>query len=63
MVKCPYCSYSDECNVIKTWQFKFYEVKMLQCPNCNGIFNYYKGTSAKGKRSEYIIRIKPRARK
>jgi len=62
MVKCPYCGY-DECEVIKTWKFRFYNVEMLQCPKCNGIFNYYKGVSSKGKWSEYVIRVKPKVGK
>jgi hypothetical protein len=33
---------------------------MLECPKCKGKFNYYAGVSAKGKASEFMIKIKPR---
>jgi len=61
MVKCPYCGYEGEFEIQKEWKFRFYNVKKLQCPQCNGIFNYYYGISPKsGKKSEFVIRIKPR---
>lgn len=58
MAKCPYCGYEGEFKVQKTW--KFYEVKRLECPRCHGIFNHYQGTSPRGKKSEFGIRIRPR---
>lgn len=35
---------------------------LKECPKCNGIFNYYKGVSSKGKTSEFVIRIKPKVK-
>jgi len=65
MVKCPYCGYEakvENFRLIKPpWKFRFYEVKSLECPRCNGIFNYYSGISPKGRKVEFTIRMKPRA--
>jgi Zn-finger nucleic acid-binding protein len=60
LVKCPYCGYGGEFKLIKTWRFRFYEVERLECPRCQGVFNHYQGTSPRGKKSEFVIRIKPR---
>jgi hypothetical protein len=62
MVKCPYCNYEGEFKFDKAWKFRFYDVKRIECPKCNGVFNYYKGISSKGKTSEFVIRIKSRSR-
>ena len=63
-VKCPYCGYEASVAGFKLvkgpWRFRFYAVKMLECPRCNGVFNYYSGVSPKGKRSEFVIRVRPR---
>jgi transposase-like protein len=56
MVKCPYCGYEGEFKVLKTWRFRFYDVKRLQCPKCGGKFNYYYGVSSQGKTSGFVIR-------
>jgi len=60
MVKCPYCGYEGEFSLIKNWRFRFYDVKMFECPNCHSVFNHYTGVSVKGKASEFVIKIKPR---
>jgi len=60
MRKCPYCDYTGEFKVLKTWKFRFYDVERLECPNCRGIFNYYSGVSPRGKKSEFVIKVKPR---
>jgi len=60
MVKCPYCGYEGEFKLIKKWRFRFYDVKRLECPKCNGVFNHYMGVSVKGKTSEFMIKVKPR---
>jgi transposase len=61
MVRCPYCGFEKKFEALKTWKFKFYDVKRLECPNCKGVFNYYNGVSPRsGKRSEFVIRSKPR---
>ncbi|MEM1983035.1 MAG: hypothetical protein QXD94_04350 [Sulfolobales archaeon] len=62
MIKCPYCGYEKEFKHLKKWKFRFYEVTRLQCVNCKGIFNHYSGISPAGKKSEYVIRVKPRGK-
>ena len=62
MVKCPFCGYEGSVESFKhlrdSWRFRFYTVEMLQCPKCNGTFNYYYGVSpATGKKSEFVIRL------
>jgi len=60
LVKCPYCGYEGEFRVLKTWRFRFYNVSRMECPRCHGVFNYYQGVSPKGKRSEFVIRVRPK---
>jgi hypothetical protein len=60
LVKCPYCGFDYEFRLLKTWKFRFYDVKRLQCPGCNGVFNHYYGISPKGKATEFVVRVKPR---
>jgi uncharacterized Zn finger protein len=62
VVKCPYCGYEVSFKLLKAWKFRFYDVKMLVCPNCNGVFNHYYGVSSKGRTSEFVIRIRPRVK-
>jgi transposase-like protein len=62
VVKCPYCGYEGEFKPLKTWKFRFYEVKRLECPKCHRVFNHYQGLSPAGKMSEFVIRVKPRVR-
>lgn len=64
MVKCPYCGYEDEFKLLKSWKFRFYDVKMFSCPCCGGVFNYYAGISPRSRRlSEFYVRIRPRPTK
>jgi predicted RNA-binding Zn-ribbon protein involved in translation (DUF1610 family) len=57
VIKCPYCGFEGEFKVLKTWRFRFYDVKRLLCPKCGNRFNYYRGASPRtGKVSEFIIR-------
>jgi nitrite reductase/ring-hydroxylating ferredoxin subunit len=61
MVKCPYCNCEGGFKELRnTRKFLFYSVKRVQCPKCGGIFSIYSGVSPKGKRSEFVIRVKPR---
>ena len=60
MVKCPYCGYEGELKPLKTWKFRFYEVERLECPKCHGVFNHYHVTSSTGRKSEFVIRVRPR---
>lgn len=63
MVKCPFCYYEADISHFKLlrdpWRFRFYDVRMLECPKCHGVFNYYRGLSPRSNRtSEFVIRIK-----
>jgi uncharacterized protein (DUF2225 family) len=60
MVKCPVCNGEFEAESLKTWRFRFYQVKSFQCPKCGGMFNLYSGVSPKGKKSEFMIKVKVR---
>jgi hypothetical protein len=60
VVKCPVCGGEFQAEPFKTWRFRFYQVKRLQCPKCGGIFNLYSGVSPKGKKSEFMIKVKVR---
>jgi len=60
MVKCPYCGYEGEFKLIKNWRFRFYDVKRLECPKCNGVFNHYYGVNSVGKMSSFIIKVRPK---
>lgn len=64
MIRCPYCGYESDASGFKLlrdpWKYRFYTVKMLECPKCNNVFNYYYGVSQYGKKVEYVIKIKPR---
>ena len=62
MVRCLLRGCDGGLNPLKTWKFRFYEVKCLECPKCHGVFNHYQGLSPAGKRSEFVIRVKPRIR-
>jgi len=47
MVRCPFCGFESSLEDFKKlrgpWRFRFYEVKMLECPKCKGVFNYHEG--------------------
>jgi len=60
MVKCPRCGFEGEFKQLKTWRFRFYDVRMLECPNCNSVFNHYYGVSSAGRASSFTIRIRPK---
>jgi hypothetical protein len=60
VVKCPYCGYEGEFKVHKVWRFRFYEVERLECPRRHGVFNHYQGVGTSGKKSEFVIRVRPR---
>jgi len=62
MVRCPVCNSEFEAEPLKTWRFRFYSVKRFQCPKCGGVFNHYSGVSPKGRRAEFVIRVKTRVR-
>lgn len=62
-MKCPFCGYEGlDFKAEKTWKFRFYDVTRYVCPRCKGVFNYYTGVSSTGKKSEFLIRVKPRAK-
>ena len=67
IVKCPFCGHesSEEGFKLlrepwKLWCSRFYTVKMMECPRCHGVFNYYHGVGPRSdKVSEFVIRMKP----
>jgi uncharacterized Zn finger protein len=63
MVKCPFCGSEGGFKELKSWKFRFYDVKFLRCLNCGNKFNRYLGLSPKGKRVEFVIRAKQKKRK
>jgi len=65
MVRCPFCGYEADVSgfslLRNPWRYRFYEVRMLECPRCGRVFNYYRGESPKTKRaSEFVVRVRPR---
>lgn len=56
MTKCPYCGHDGADKVLKSWRFRFYDVRRMECEKCGKKFNHYKGTSG-GKISEFFIKI------
>jgi len=67
VVKCPFCGFEADVDSFKQLRelrrFRFYEVKMLECPKCKGVFNYYEGVSPRGKQSSFTIKVRSRIRK
>jgi transposase-like protein len=54
MVKCPVCGGEFEAEPLKTWRFRFYQVKRYQCTLCNSKFNIYES----GKSRFVIFRVR-----
>jgi hypothetical protein len=64
MVKCPFCGSEGGFKELKSWKFRFYDVKLLQCSKCGKKLNYYHGISPRtGKKSEFVIRMGLRAKR
>lgn len=63
-IKCPFCDYKADISQFKLlrdpWRFRFYKVRMLQCPKCHGVFNHYYGLSSKDKEVKFTVKVKPR---
>ncbi|MEM1696276.1 MAG: AbrB/MazE/SpoVT family DNA-binding domain-containing protein [Desulfurococcaceae archaeon] len=66
VVRCPSCGFESSLEDFKKlrepWRFRFYEVKMLECPRCKIVFNYYEGFSPRDKRYSFTIKMRPWAR-
>ena len=65
MVKYPFCGYEAKLDKFKLlrkpWKFRFYIIRMLECPRCHKVFSYYYGVSPRtNKVSEFTIGVKPR---
>ena len=64
MIKCPFCGYEADISQFRLlrdpWKFRFYEVKMLECPKCHSVFNYYYGIISNNRATEFTIKIRPR---
>jgi len=64
MVKCPFCGSEGGFKELKSWKFRFYDVKLLECLKCGKKLNYYHGISPRtGKKSEFVIRVGLRGRR
>ena len=63
IVKSHFCGYEADISQFKflrdPWNFRFYEVKMIECPKCHGVFTYYYITS-NNQATEFTIKIRPR---
>ena len=46
-VKCPVCSLGFAGKPLKTWKFRFYNVKRFECARCKAKFNIYESPSSK----------------
>jgi uncharacterized Zn finger protein len=55
LVSCPYCGYSGDFKLLKTWKYSFWNVYFYQCPKCGGKFRYQ--VDPEGKRKSYVIRV------
>ncbi len=64
VIKCPFCGFEADVSSFKLlrepWRFRFYEVRMLKCPRCRNVFNYYEGTSPRGRHTVFVVKVKPR---
>jgi transposase-like protein len=47
MVKCPVCDREFQAEPLKTWRFRFYQVKRYQCILCGSKFNIYEGEKSR----------------
>ena len=60
MVRCTLCSYEADVSKLKLYREPW---RVLECPRCHGVLNYYHGVSPRsGKVSELIIRVEPEKR-
>jgi len=50
MVKCPNCGNEEEFEILKTWKYRFYNVKRVKCKKCGKIFNHYYGLTPKSRK-------------
>ena len=46
-IKCPACSLKFSSKPIKTWKFRFYEVRRYECEHCETKFNIYESPKSK----------------
>ncbi|MEM4005148.1 MAG: hypothetical protein QXM43_05890 [Desulfurococcaceae archaeon] len=64
MVRCPFCGLESSLEDFKmlreSWKYGFYEVRRLECPKCKGVFNYYEGTSPRGRHMVFVVKVRPR---
>jgi DNA-directed RNA polymerase subunit RPC12/RpoP len=55
VVKCPYCGFEGEFNVLKRWRYRWWNVYYYQCPKCSGNFRYQ--VDPEGRYKSYIIKV------
>jgi len=46
-VKCPVCGYTFTSRPLKTWKFRFYDVRRFECAKCKTKFNVYDSLKSK----------------
>ncbi|MDI6847913.1 MAG: hypothetical protein QMD23_07315 [Candidatus Bathyarchaeia archaeon] len=45
-IKCPVCGREFRGEPLKTWKFRFYDVKRYECSNCKAKFNIYESPNS-----------------
>jgi transposase-like protein len=46
-VKCPKCGSEFSSKPLKSWKFRFYDVKRYECQHCKTKFNVYEGPKSR----------------
>jgi len=46
-VKCPVCGYEFASKPLKTWKFRFYNVRRFECGKCKVKFDIYESPNSK----------------
>jgi hypothetical protein len=55
LVRCPFCGYEGGLRPLKTWGFRLYGVKRLECPKSSGRFRCQADPT--GAYGDYVARI------
>lgn len=55
MIKCPYCGFSGEHKLLKTWRYSWWNVYLYECSQCHSKFRY--NVDPTGKKKNFIMRI------
>ena len=60
MVKRPYYGYEEEFKLLKTWEYRWWDVYFHECPKCDGRFRWQVDSSSEYR--SYVIRVGTRDR-